>query len=890
MDPLETAALRLVPERWREDVARDLAEERTPGSGRTWLLVRAVEIGTRLRLMQAMDAIRDLPRQRWRFPMTDVISDLRFAVRSAVRQPAYAVAVIATLAVGIGANTAIYSVFNWILFRPLPGVAAPDRLVTVRYQSPKSDGRFFMPYLDHAELRDRVTSLSGLAGSLPLTVHVARTPAEDGARFEAEVVTADYFDVLGVQPARGRSFLPGEEHTVESTPPIVIADRLWKGQFDRDPAALGRILHLDGHPFVIAGIAPPDFQGRSLVTRTDLWVPLGAHRILMPHLGADTLTSRRGTLFGNAIGRLRPGVSLATAQAEATAIAEASTEFSTRPGRPKSSLRPVLYAGLGHDTYARERIVTMFNLLMGAVGLLLLLACANAANLLLARTTSRRRELAVRQAIGAGRFRIIRQQLAEGFVLSIAAGIAGLAIARGLTWLFDGMRILSFLPALEGVEVDWRVAAFALAASVVTAGLFATVPALAGSRIDLLTALKDGQTTTRSSRPTLRATLVLLQISVSVVLLAAAGLFVRTLNNLRALPLGMDISSVTTFRVDPSRLGHKEERSQQMLGEGVRRMAAVPGVESVGFTWAPPFANMRAEMAFATPGAPGTWHEAGAAMVSPGYFRTMRIPLLAGRDFTDAEFGRLNTASGVVILGETLARRLFPAGGAVGSRLKLNYPEKMEVEVIGIAGDVRGRVLGADPEPFAYEPAGQRWATTWGSLVVRSSLPPTEIAAQARRVIRELDPAFTPPVVESFGTLLESVLAEQRLVARLSVVFGGVAMLLAGIGIYAMMAGSVAERRREFGIRLALGASAGAVQRQVLQRAVLLGAAGVAAGTLASVAARRAIEARLFGVTPLDPATFAAAAVTIVTLCAIASLVPAVRAGRVDPVRSLRVE
>ena len=890
MRPIERLVLRLVPEAWRGDVARDLDEERPATAGAAWFTIRAVEIGARLRIAQAFARVARFPRFTWRSPVKDLTSDLLSAVRSALRQPAYALAIIATLAVGIGANTAIYSVFNWILFRPLPGVARPAELVTVRFQSPKSDGRFFVPYLDYAELRDGVTSFAGLAGSMPLTVHTAHTATADGARLESEVVTANYFEVLAVTPARGRGFLPAEERTFEGTPPVVISDAAWKQQFGRDPAALGRTLYLDGHPFVIAGIAPAGFQGRSLVTRTDLWVPLGAHTILLPHHRVDTLTSRRGTLLGDAIGRLRPGVTLETAQSEATAIAEASTEFSTRPGRPKSSIRPVLYAGLGHDTFARAQITMMCNLLMGAVGLVLLLACANAGNLLLARTTARRREIAVRQAIGASRFRIVRQQLAEGLVLSVAAGVAGLAVARLLTSLFDGMRLLAFLPALDGVDVDWRVALFALGASALTAVLFATAPAVVGSRVDLLPALKDGQTTTRSGRPVLRAGLVLLQISVSLVLLTAAGLFVRTLYNLRSLPLGMELSNVSTFRVDPSRLGHKGDRSQQMLGEAVARMAAAPGVEGAALTWAPPFSNMRAEIGFASPGAPATWHEAGTTAVSAGYFRTLQIPLLAGRDFTEGEFGRLNTEAGVIILSETLAKRLFPEGRAVGSRLKVNYPEKMEVEVVGVVGDVRGRQLAADPEPFAYEPAGQRWPLTWGSVVVRSNLPPAEIASTARHVLRQLDPAFTPPVVESFEMLLDSALSEQRLVARLSLVFGGVAMLLAAIGIYAMMTGSVAERRREFGIRLALGATAPALQRQVLQHALLLGGIGVAAGSGAAVALRRSIEARLFGVTALDPLTFAGAGLAIVALCAMASLVPAVRAGRVDPVRSLRVD
>jgi predicted permease len=595
-------------------------------------------------------------------------------------------------------------------------------------------------------------------------------------------------------------------------------------------------------------------------------------------------------LFGDAIGRLRDGVALEQAQAEAFGIAEASPDFATRRGRPNNGIRPVLYAGLGHDTYAQERLTTAFNLLMGAVGLVLLLACANAGNLMLARTAARRREIAVRQAIGAGRVRIVRQQLTEGLVLSLAAGIAGLVLAVWLTALVDGMRILSFLPELDGVSIDWRVAAFALGAAILTAALFATAPAVAGSRVDLLTSIRNSQPSSRGGRQWLRGGLVTLQITVSLVLVVGAGLFVRTLVNIRSLDLGLDVDGLVSVVVDPSRLGHDPERSQRMLHEVSQRLSSAPGISSAAVSWTTPFANMRSEMAFATPEAPDTWHDGASTAVSSGYFRTMGIPIVAGRDFTEAEFGRLNTTAGVVILSRRLAEHIFPGGGALGSRLRVNYPEKMEVEVVGIAGDVRGRPITNDPEAFAYEPGGQRWPISWGHVVARSSLPAAQVSATVREVLRQVDPAFTPPLVESFEAVIDRTLAEQRLFARLSSVFAVVAALLAGIGIYAMMAGAVAERRREFGIRLALGAEAASVLRLVVRSAVWLGLAGVVAGVAASLVVRGFIESKLFGVSGFDPATLTIACLAIVVLCVVASLVPAMRAARIDPARSLRAE
>jgi predicted permease len=885
---IERVALRLVPRDWRDAVARDLAEERDSTSART--AARAATIGTRLRVSRTWDAVTQ-PR-RWRITfMRDFTRDLRFSIRGAWRHPGYALGVIATLAIGIGANTAIFSVFNWIMFRPLPAVVQPQRLVTIRYQTPKSAGRFFVSYGDYADLRDGVKSLTGLAGSLPLTVTIAARPQDDGARVEAEMVTTNYFSLLGASPAPGRDFMPSEETAGDTTPSGIISRALWQRMFDGEEAVLGRTVFLDGRPIVIVGIAPRGFQGRSLVTATDVWVPTGAHPSVLPHYGPNALSSRGTTLFGDAIGRLRPGGSLEQAQQEATAVANAAPLFATRgKAGTKSSIRPVLTQGVGHDVFARDRLRTVFSLLMGAVGLVLLLACANAANLLLARTVGRRREIAVCQAIGASRLRIIRQQIAEGLVLSLAAGVAGLLLAVGLTSAFDGMRILAFLPVLKGVGIDWRVCAFAFAASIVTGVVFATVPAIAGSRVNLQASLKDGITSSRGGRRILRSALVAMQVTVSVVLLVAASLLVRSLDNIRSLDLGMDAHGAFSFVIDPSRFGYDKDRSQRYLGDLVERLRQAPGVDSAAFTWTTPFGMSRMEMAFARRETPKKFVDAAASAVSPGYFASMKIPIVAGRDFTAAEFGRMNDKSGVIVLSQTLAKQLFPAENPVGARLLLDYPEKMEVEVVGVVGDVRGRPITAEPEPYAYEPAGQRWPATWGNIVVRSSLPAAQTSAAVRSVVRAMDAAITPPLVESFDTAIDRVLAEQRLFSRLSTAFAIVAALLAAIGIYGMMAYTVGERMREFGIRLALGARAAALLGLVVRSALIVAVCGLTAGIGAALLISKALESRLFGVTGHDPAAIGVAAAIVLTLSVLASGLPALRAMRADPVASLRME
>jgi len=886
---LERLALTAVPRDWRPGVARDLDDERRIHAlGLLWFISSALRIGLRLRLARAADRLRT--RRGAAKPLalrgfSHLADDVRMAIRGAVRRPAYSLAVIATLAVGIGANTAIYSVFNWILFRPTPGASRPDDLVTIRYRpESRRDVSIWVSYRDYADLRDGVAAFESAAASAWLKMDVIA--GGYGERVEGEVVTTSYFSLFGVTPAPGRDFAASEEQSVDR-PPAIISRRLWRRAFDGRPDVLGQPLTVDGRPFVVVGVAPASFQGRSLITATDLWVPVGASQ---PQSAKGLFTGRGQTLFGDSFARLRPGATLAQAQEQALAAAANVPDFANRrPAAGQIRVVPTLTQGVGREVFATDRLETIFRLLMGAVGLLLLLACANAANLLLARTTGRRREIAVCQAIGASRARIIRQQLAEGLMLSIAAGGAGLGLAWGLTTLFDGMRILTFLPAVTGVSIDWRVGAFTLAAAVLTGVVFAAAPAVAGSRVNLQSSLKDGLTSTRHGRRVLRSTLVLIQVTVSVLLLVGAGLFVRTLNNIRALDLGFDPTGVVSVGVQPSRYGYNHARSIAYVVELLDRVRKTPGIESAAFAQTTSVSNVMIDVAFVRPEAPKGRIVAALTHVTPGFFSTLRVPILAGRDFTDAEVATLdsrNKREGVIIISRRLAERLFPAGDAIGSRLTLQSSGRI-VEVVGVVGDVRGRPLTAEPEPWAYMPTGQ---PSWGQIVARSSLPAAQTIAALRETAKAVNPVVLPHDVEPFSAAIDRVLAEQRLFARLTGVFAAVAALLAGIGIYGMMTGAVAERRKEFGIRLALGARTSSVLALVMRTALLLAAAGTVFGLAGAAALRKLIETRLFGVTPLDPATLAAAAIGAVLLGVAASLIPALRAARVDPVTSLRTE
>ncbi len=818
--------------------------------------------------------------------MRDFTRDLRFAVRGALRRPGYALAVIATLAVGIGANTAIYSVFNWILFRPIPGVERPEELVTIKFVRPAVDARFFVSYRDVADLRG-IDALSGLTASASQSMNVVLSPGAEPERIDGEIVMADYFDVLGVRLREGRRFVREEEQP-GSAPAVIISDTLRRRAFAGVTDVVGRQIWINGQAFSIVGVTPPGFHGRTLVAAVQMWVPTGTHSFVMPTRPA-LLTNRRETLFLEAIGRLAPGATLARAQDQARAIAGGIADFG---GRPPTSTRPgvspALSDGVGLDRSATDRLATMWRLLASAVGLVLLLACANAANLLLARAIGRQRETAVQQAIGASRFRLIRQQLAEGLVLSIAAAAAGLLLATALVWAFDGMRIVSYLPALEGVRLDSRVAGFALLIAVVTAVLFSVAPAIASSRVDLQSAFKDGGTSARRGSARLRASLVVVQVAACVLLVVGAGLFARTLHNLRELDLGVELDGVVTFSADPSQVGLDSDRAHAYFTGLLERLRAAPGVVSAAYVFSPPYSNMLADTSFRRAGSTDqTEYDAENTHVSPGYFATLGIPLLAGRDFTDADFRKTNDATGdVVIVSERLAREVFPDGGAVGSRLTLSYPKGKVVEIVGVAGNVRRRPITNEPEPYMYSPS----LGTWGTVAVKSSLPFTETAALIRSAARDQHASLPPFDIEPMSAGVDRVLSEQRLLARFSMLFAAVAALLAAVGIYGMLACAVGERMREFGIRLALGARTPLLLRQVLFSAVRITSIGIAAGLVAAYLTTRALEARLFGLKASDPSTLIATCVVLLAIAILASLGPAVRATRADPIKAIRVD
>jgi predicted permease len=887
---LRRIVLQVVPADWRDSVERDLTEE---SHGKPFgFACSVVIVGVRLRVARALDGARHRraapDRSSGRFPMRDIGRDLTLAVRGAVRRPGHSLAVIATLAIGIGANTATFSVFNWILFRPLPAAQSPRELVTIKFQTPRSPmASYYISLRDYLDLRGAfTTTVSGVTAALQAQMEMAN--GDGTTTVKAEIVPSNYLSLLGAHPRLGRDFTT-EEERAEGPASVIISSTMWTRMFDADPAAIGRTITLNGRSFAVVGVAPASFQGRSLVTVCDVWLPISSYAMLQPEADRARLLARGTTLFGELIARLRPGVTLAQAQSDANAAMASLPEVAGRAGSkgPRAEIGAVLYAGIGHSTSVLERLTTVFRVLMAAVGLLLLLACANAANLLLARSAARRREIAVCQAIGASPSRIVRQQLLEGLALATAAGAVGLGLAIWLTALFDGMRIVAFLPAVTGVEVDWRVALFAFGASLLTGLVFSTMPAVISSRVDVLPSLKDGANLARGGRRLLRSSLVTIQIAVSVLLLFGAGLFVRTLQNVRGIDLGIQPDAVVSFGIQPSRFGLSAERSRAYIHDLLERLRNSPGITSAAFTWTTSFSSNRDDGSFTRADAPGMTASAAETTVSSDFFRTMGIALLAGRDFNDADIRQTDDSSGVVIISRSLANALFPDGGVLGSRLTLSYPKGKIVDVVGVVADVRGRSVTDAPEPWVYSPAVK---PTWGTIQVRSALPPPQVVSTIRAIARSIDPVVAPHDIESFDTTVDRALSEQRLFARVSSIFAVVAAILAGLGIYSMMAGAVTERRKEFGIRLALGARATTLTALVLRSSAMMASVGLIIGLAAAAALVRLVASRLYGVSSFDPVSIAAAAIGILALTIVASLMPALRAARVDPVTSLRVE
>lgn len=804
--------------------------------------------------------------------------DLRHVVRALRRTPVFTLTAVLSLAIGIGATTAIVTLADGFLVRRPPGIGEPERLVSLG-RSERGRGFDNLSHPDLQDVRAQSRTLEDVAAIQLEPREISLLREGGGEAVQGAIVGGNFFTVLQATPQAGRFFAADEDRP--GAPAVaVISDRMWRGRFAGDRGVVGRTVTLNGNPFTIVGIAQPGFRGPYVIA-PDLWIPVhGARYVGMP---AGLATMRDGIwLVG--IGRLRPGVPLATAQAELDGVARAIAAANPEAQREEWGLRIERASALPGDM--KNAVRGLMALLLAVSGLVLLIAGTNVAGMMLARGASRSRELAVRSALGASRGRLVGQLVAEGMVVAVGALAIGVALAQ---WLVAGlMRLVPRLPVQLAIDtsLDVRIVALAALVALVSGVLTALVPALRASRPALVPALRS-DTAGAGERLRLRSGLLVAQIAFSMVLLVSAGLFARALVQARAIDPGFDPRHVHVARTDLGLAQLDSVRGRQLVDALLERTRALPGVQAAATTAMLPLDGGGLGMGrLVVPDRPASAEEpswrADWTVVTPGYFEVLRMSLVAGRDFTD---GDRPGAPEVVIINETLARQIWPEGNWIGRQIR---NEEHTLTVVGVARDAKYRSLGDEPRGFVYVPLAQRWFER--TAVIARHAPGVELTAPMRRLVAELAP--TLPLLDQRSMTEQAAISlfPQTVALWAAGSLGGVALLLALLGIYGVTAYGVARRTREIGIRVALGATQGSVQGLVLRQGMVLAAGGVVAGGVLGAGAARLLGGMLYGVPPVDPVAFGGAAGLLVVAALAASWLPARRAAGVEPMRALRSE
>ncbi len=820
--------------------------------------------------------------------MIDVLlRDLRYAVRSLSQRPGFAVLTIITLALGIGATSAIFSVVNGVLLRPLP-YERPDDVVMIRTRL-EGNPRAELSLPEYWDLREQSRTLSRIAGYTNGSLIL--TGSGSAERLRAGYVTSDALSLLGVAPAIGRTFA-AEEDLPGQPPVVVLSDGLWRRRFAADPSVVGRTLTLDDAPTTVLGVMPPGFQ---LPTH---YAGEGMEMWTLLQLDPAADRSERGWHGIVGIGRLRPGTTVAAANREMGSLAAAM--LAKYPEEYDAEFSANAYAAAAEVI---GDIAPVILVLMGAVALLLLIACANVASLCLARAEARQREMAVRSALGAGAGRIVRQLLTESTLLAVVGGLAGLLLA---TW---GIRALVIaapptLPRLDAIGLDGWVLAFTALVTLGTGLLFGLAPALQAARPDLSGTLTEGGRggSAGGRRQRFRRGLVVSQISLALVLVAGAGLLMQSFARLRGVDPGFVPEHLLTARVELSPVRYETNAQVRAFYEQlVDRLGDVPGIASAAAVKALPMTQLELgdwsflrEGHYSLPVKPSDRSLAYWQTAGPGYFETMRIPVLQGRSIERTD--RIG-APGVAVINRTLANQVWPAGDAVGQRILMGGGATDSVwrTIVGIVGDVRHRGLDAEARPEIYLPHAQFPAGTGTAMrslrvVMRTDGDPEGATATLRSTLAAIDPDVPLAEVQTMDQALGTWAAERRLTMVLVAGFAVLALSLGAVGVYGVMTHLVVQRTREIGIRMALGAVPSEIIALVLSQGAWLAGLGITVGIVAALGATRLLAGLLFGVGPTDPVTFAAAVITLAAVAALACLFPAWRAIRTDPVDALRAD
>jgi predicted permease len=819
--------------------------------------------------------------------VTGFLQDFRYAVRMLVKSPGFTIVAVVSLAFGIAANTAIFSLVNGLLLKPLPGTR-PGELIAVFTSDYSGPAYGASSYPDFLDFREKNPALEGLAAyaATPVLLETAR----GAERSFAELVSANYFSLLGMPMAAGRGLLPEEDVPPGAHPVVVLSQRIWKSRFGEDPGLLGKTVKLNGRPFTVVGIARDGFHGMLRGFGADFWVPAGMDAVIRP--GGDPLSRGNRSFF--LVGRLKPNGTLAQARAGFDLIARRLyqaypqnwTDLHKRPRRvtvlPESAAR--IFPAV------RGPVLGFLGLLLTVVGLVLLIACANVANMLLARATVRRREIAVRLSLGAGRGRLMRQLLTESLLLASLAGVAGLLLAL---WAVD--LLMAFQPPLPvpvalDFSVDARVLGFTLMASLFTGVVFGLAPALQASRPDLVPALKDETTSAAGPRRSrTRSIFVVTQVTLSLVLLVGSALFLRSLKNASTLDPGFDPNDIVLLSADLELSGYNEARGRELQDRIRQRAEALPGVVAAAWADRVPLSLGGGRRGVRIEGyqpRPGEDTETSVNDVGPGYFRTLKIPILRGREFTERDTA---DSPGVVIVNQAFADRYWPGQEPLGRRLTTRGAEGPSMEVVGVVRTGKYNSFGEEPLPFFYQTLSQSYKPD-AILHVRTRGDKTAVLEALRAEARSIDPGLVFFDITMMRDRLGVALFPARVAGVLLGIFGLVALLLSAVGLYGVMSYSSSRRTREIGVRMALGARRADVVQLVVSEGARLAAIGTALGLVVSFVLTRLISGFLYGVSATDPAVFVLAPLVLLSIALLASYIPARRAAHTDPMIALRYE
>jgi predicted permease len=814
-----------------------------------------------------------------------MLQDLRYAFRLLVRSPVFTAVAAISLALGIGANSAIFSLVNVAILKPIP-VEEPSTLASVFMTDERNPGNLPLSHLNYKDLRDQNQVFSAMAAFTFAQVNWSN--GNESEQIPTQLVSGNYFSLLGAQPFLGRGFLPDEDRN--PTAVAVVSYGFWERSLGADRAIVGRTLTLNRTPFTVVGIAPRGFTGTLLGGGPSLWAPMSMHDVLQPNF--DWYEQRRG-LFLFTFGRLKPGIGVDQAAANMrTVFAQLEQSFPNDNKGRSAGARPLLDARLNPDGNGGAQVVQISMILMGVVGIVLLIACANIANLMLARANRRRKEIAIRLALGAARGRLVRQLLTESALLAVLGGTLGLLLAY---WLVDALAATTLplpLPVDDNLALDGRVVLFTTLLALVTGVLFGLAPALQASRSDVVPVLKNETVLSGSARRgwlavfNLRQALVISQVALSLISLVAAALFLRSLRDSQQIDTGFERRGVLIMRFNLGREGYTPERGQVFYQQIAERVIGLPGVRHAAVAQNPPLAGgfLRS---VSPEGADTTTRDrilVQVNSVSPGYFDTVAIPLVRGREFSASD---TTGASLVVVINQTMAERFWPGQEAVGKRFKF-FGDTDFTTVIGIAKNAKYNAVGEEPIPFIYQPLRQNYSPA-ATLHVRSEGDVAALAPAIRREVQQLDPTLSVFDIRTLADQVSTSLAPLRTNVILLTVFGSLALLLASIGLYGVASYSVNQRTREIGVRMALGARPSSVLRLVLGSGMLLVGLGLVLGLAGSLALTAAVpDGLLLNVRVRDPLTFVGTSLLLTAVAFVATYFPARRATKIDPLLALR--